>query len=83
MLKNVAPIANAFNDVRHFRNRVFHYEPVLKLQPAEKRAKILDLIAWISPETSKTVGRLDRLSEVLSDDFRRRFRVRIYRELSM
>lgn len=82
-MKSVSPIANAFNDVRRFRNRVFHHESVLKLPVADQRTRILELIAWVSPETSKVVGRLDRVEETLSDRFRRMLRIRTYRELSL
>ena len=69
------------NALRHLRNRVFHHEPIWRRPDlARDRDDILELLGWMSPEVARVLRATERLTLVLSDDFRRRLRVRIYRE---
>jgi hypothetical protein len=81
-LPNVPAASNKFNEVRHFRNRVFHHEPIWKRNLADDRQEILNLIAWMSPEVAKTAAAIDRVHVVLAPEFRRELRVRAYQEVS-
>jgi hypothetical protein len=80
-LTRVQSVSAELNDIRHLRNRVFHHEPIWR-QPdlLQDRERILRLLGWMSPEVARTVRALDRLPEVLSPEFGRRLRIRIYRE---
>ncbi|MGH2615979.1 MAG: hypothetical protein ACRDJC_12115, partial [Thermomicrobiales bacterium] len=51
--------------IRDIRNRVFHYEPIWHRPFLDREhAAILDLIGWISPQMSSTVGLCDRFTLV-------------------
>jgi hypothetical protein len=41
-------IAKDFNELRNFRNRVFHYEPIFNKQPKRYHIKVLDATKWMS-----------------------------------
>jgi hypothetical protein len=69
------------NELRHLRNRVFHHEPIWRRPDlAGDRDSILGLLDWMSPEAARLLRATERLTEVLSNDFRRRLRARIYLE---
>ena len=38
------------NEVKEFRNRVFHHEPIIKCDILLEYGKVLEVIAWISAE---------------------------------
>jgi hypothetical protein len=76
----LADASTLLNELRHLRNRIFHHEPIWKRPLAEDQKNILKVIGWISPEISRTLRAMERVSEVLSTDFQRGLRVRIYRE---
>ena len=40
---------NRYDDIRHFRNRVFHHDRILHLDPARKLSECLEAIGWINP----------------------------------
>lgn len=80
-LTSVRMVSGPLNEIRHLRNRVFHHEPIWKRPNLrEDRRQILELLGWMSPETARTVRAFDRLPELLSDGFKRRLRISIYRE---
>lgn len=68
------------NELRHLRNRIFHHEPVWKRNLAADRDNIFEVIGWVSPEALRVLRTIKRVTEVISDDFRRKVRVRVYRE---
>jgi hypothetical protein len=76
----LAEVSTRLNELRHLRNRVFHHEPVWKRKLAEDRDNIFEVIGWISPEALRVLRSMERVTEVISDDFRRKVRVRVYRE---
>jgi hypothetical protein len=74
-------VSGRLSELRRLRNRVFHHEPIWRrVDLAGDRDGALELLDWMSPEVARTLRATERLTEVMSDDFRRRLRVRIYRE---
>lgn len=61
--KSRAEIHNALNQLRHFRNRVFHYEPVWakragQLSPKARYDSILCTLRWLGGEQSQIAARI-------------------------
>jgi hypothetical protein len=86
--KDFHKIRTALHDIRKFRNRVFHHEPILpksgivqlnrvSTHLQTRRAWILNSVGWISPELRQVVERLDRVSEVLEPRFYRQLCFRL------
>lgn len=51
---DVDVVSNKINTIRQFRNRIFHYEPIINRANLEQdRNDILEVIGWISPEMQK------------------------------
>lgn len=47
-------VSDKINNIRQFRNRIFHYEPIINRTNLEQdRNDILEVIGWISPEMQK------------------------------
>ncbi len=44
---------NRYDDIRHFRNRVFHHDRILHLDPACKLSECLEAIGWINPTAQR------------------------------
>jgi hypothetical protein len=44
------------------------------------RDNIFEVIGWVSPEALRVLRSMERVTEVISDDFRRKLRVQVYRE---
>jgi hypothetical protein len=61
-----------FNELRRFRNRVFHYECIFD-NPLliQKHADIIDSIGWISPDIQSSTVALDRLLQIYQSGQRR------------
>jgi hypothetical protein len=69
-------LRTTFDELRKFRNRVFHHEPILPKRGGRvnldtvgrdlqtRRAWILNAIRWMSPEAAKLVSAFDRVPEV-------------------
>lgn len=51
--------------VRKFRNRIFHHEPIWKMNLIEKHKDILEVISWFYKDYENIVS-IDRVKEVLS-----------------
>ena len=45
-----------FDDIRHFRNRVFHHDRILHKNPARKLSECLEAIGWINPDAQRWAG---------------------------
>ena len=52
-------------DLRLFRNRIAHHEPIFHQNLKKNMANILDMLGWICPDERKRVERYIRLSEVI------------------
>jgi hypothetical protein len=77
----LGPISARLHHIRQLRNRLFHHEPIWRrVNLAADRDDIIELLEWMSPDVARVIRGTERLTEVLSPDFRRRLRVRIYRE---
>ncbi len=60
-------IAGRLNEVRQFRNRVFHHEPIWYIQNLrEKHTNILELIAWVNPAMAEFTVAIDRFPGLYS-----------------
>jgi len=66
------PIRRLLEDIRLFRNRVYHYEPVLYKQPAKIHGDIETLLGWISVGAVEWMKSVDRVPEVITqkEEFR-------------
>lgn len=53
------------DDVREFRNRVFHHEPILQRNISQEYAQIMELIGWLSPEKKNWIKQYSRVMSVL------------------
>lgn len=53
------------DNVREFRNRVFHHEPILHRNITHEYSQIMELITWISPEKAKWIKPYSRVMAVL------------------
>ncbi len=49
-LRTRSNIADRLNTIRKFRNRVFHFEPILNYKPDVRYGEIRQLIEWMAPE---------------------------------
>jgi len=56
-------ISSALNGVRDLRNRVFHHEQLLWLNPAliDLHAKGMEVVSWLDPQLSQWLQQYDRL----------------------
>ena len=54
------------NDLRNFRNRVAHHEPIYHLNPAAVHAEIIEAVAWICPDTAAWILEHSRVPTVLA-----------------
>lgn len=52
------------NEVREFRNRVFHHEPIINCDILLEYSKTLELIAWISSEKGDWIKNYSRVPVV-------------------
>ena len=53
------------NSVREFRNRVFHHEPILKLDITQEYSQVMELIRWLSPKKAEWIKQYSRAMSVL------------------
>jgi hypothetical protein len=53
------------DDVREFRNRVFHHEPILERNISQEYSQIMELITWLSPEKARWIKKYSRVMSVL------------------
>jgi hypothetical protein len=68
------------NEIRKFRNRVFHHEPIWnRPNLSADHALIMRILGWLNPEAAALVASLDRVAAVLTNDTRRRIRYAVYR----
>lgn len=43
-------ISDRLNNIRKFRNRIFHFEPIIKYKPEVRYGEIKQTIEWMAPE---------------------------------
>jgi hypothetical protein len=71
--ETMASIRSAFTQVRHFRNRVFHHEPIWPKRPNDQLLKarydsILTALRWLSPDQAALTARMHRVRDELNAD---------------
>lgn len=75
LLKHVREIAPLLNELRHFRNLVFHHEPIFatgkRKAPIAVYGDIKEILGWLEPELSRQLDAVSRVNEVLSADGQR------------
>ena len=64
--RNRAALSRVFHDLRHFRNRLAHHEPIDRWQPLRTFQNVCDVIGWMNPSvasllTIATGGRMEVL----------------------
>lgn len=52
-------------DIRVFRNRVFHHEPILHLNISQEYSDLMQMINWLSPEKAKWIKGYSRVMAVM------------------
>jgi hypothetical protein len=57
-------LATRFNEIRRFRNRVFHHEPIWHLDLSKEHANIMEALGWLDPCLQKVTATLDRFAAV-------------------
>lgn len=60
-------VHNRMNDIRNFRNRVMHHEPIYHLSPAQMHQDIIQAIAWICPDSAAWAWEHSRVPYVLDN----------------
>ena len=53
------------DDVREFRNRVFHHEPILERNISLEYSQIIELVTWLSPDKARWIRNYSRVMAVL------------------
>ena len=53
------------DDVREFRNRVFHHEPILHRNITAEYSQIMELIKWLSPDKAIWIKQYSRVMTVV------------------
>jgi hypothetical protein len=53
------------DDVREFRNRIFHHEPILHKNITAEYSQILELIKWLSPDKATWIKTYSRVMTVV------------------
>lgn len=69
-IRTRAELSRRLNQIRRFRNRIFHHESVLNWKNPglhAQHAQILEVITWMNPMMSDTIALLDRFSVVYSN----------------
>lgn len=61
------PVAGRFNSIRLFRNRIMHFEPLLKRDLVQDLNNIIEACEWIDPSAAAWVEYHSVLEEVLRD----------------
>ena len=68
-LKNRSTIAFKLNNIRKFRNRIFHYEPICNdLNILEMNHKnILEILRWINTDVVIWTQKIDRFDSLFKE----------------
>lgn len=63
--KSRSDFQQAVRKINTFRNRIAHYEPIYKLDISQIHAELLDMLAWISTDTSLWVKHFSTVNHCL------------------
>lgn len=58
-------VHNRMNELRVFRNRVAHYEPIYHMTPSRRHADLIEAIAWMCPDSAAWAWEHSRVPYVL------------------
>lgn len=63
-----ARISSKLNHIRIFRNRIYHYEPVIWNMEVldQKHVDIFEVLYWLNPETAEWASHIDTYEEIKS-----------------
>lgn len=79
---SVTEVGPLLNELRHFRNRVFHHEPIFATAkrkcPLDVYRDIHEVVGWIEPELARVLDRICRVRAVLSPRGERELAARIH-----
>ena len=64
-------IHTRFNDLRLLRNRVFHYESILRRPLIAEHAQLREAIGWISPAMVDIIALVDRFPDIFASEEQR------------
>lgn len=59
-------VHNRMNELRDFRNRVAHHEPIYHLQPSKIHDDLLEAVGWMCRDTSAWIAAHSRVPHVLA-----------------
>lgn len=80
--RNPHEVAPTLNELRKFRNRVFHHEPIFatskRRAPVDVYSQISDVIGWIEPEVARLLDGFCRVQELQSQLGERLVRSRVH-----
>ena len=62
--RRIPVIRETLDDIRQFRNRVFHHERILHRGPSRVHKECREIIGWLSPHLLAAVDAIDRFPEV-------------------
>jgi hypothetical protein len=68
-------VAGPLNEIRKFRNRLMHFEPIFKEDAPSRLQSIINVCSWIDPYTSSWIGYHTDLNEVLASRDRPKHRL--------
>ena len=66
--KTKALVAKDFNDLRNFRNRVFHFEPIFNKEPKLYHQKVLNSTKWMSLSLYEISKEFDNFNNIIKKD---------------
>ena len=66
--KKRTEVSSRLNHIRTFRNRIYHYEPIIWNATVLKYKKdeIFEVISWLDLDTSKWANQFDKFNEVMN-----------------
>ena len=62
-------ISSRFEKARRLRNRIFHHEPVWKLDLLDEHRNLREILSWLAPELEELTYSYDRFSQIHSKAF--------------
>ena len=68
-LRNRQILADRFNDIRRFRNRIFHHERILHRNLLQTHDLILDTIGLLNQDLLSATKIIDRFPTIFSQDY--------------
>jgi hypothetical protein len=67
--RNRGFLADRFNKIRKFRNRIFHHERIIHHRLQETHDSIIEVIDWLNPTLKIITSKIDRFPTVYSNNY--------------